>query len=140
VYEIKPIIDKEGNYILGKNDRFAPNEPDWKYIAPDTLSFYGSFISGANRMQNGNTFIIEGPKGRFFEVTPKGEIVWEYLNPYRGTIHHSNGDPVSAMPFTYFQFRSTFIPADHPGLKDRELEPLDPQPEVFKLPPKPGVE
>jgi hypothetical protein len=140
VYEIKPVMDEEGNYVMQDNGRFATEEPVWKYIAPDTLSFYGSFISGAHRMQNGNTFINEGPRGRFFEVTPEGEIVWEYLNPYRGTIHHPNGDPVSVMPFTYIVFRSNFIPADHPGLKDRELKPLDPQPEVFKLPPKPADE
>ncbi len=140
VYEIKPILDKAGNYILGKNDRFAPKEPDWKYIAPDTLSFYGGFISGAHRMQNGNTFINEGPKGRFFEVTPEGEIVWEFLNHFRGNIHDPNGDPHSPMPMAYSNFRSTFIPEDHPGLKDWELVPLDPQPEVFKLPPKPVEE
>lgn len=140
VYEIKPIIDKYGNYLLMENNRYSPLEPEWKYIAPDTVSFYSSFISGVHRMQNGNTFINEGQKGRFFEVTTEGEIVWEYLNLYRGNIHHPNGDPVSPMPFTYIQFRSTFIPADHPALKDRELVPLDPQPEVFKLPPKPVEE
>jgi hypothetical protein len=86
-------------------------------------------------MHNGNTFINEGPKGRFFEVTPDGEIVWEYLNQYRGEIRHPNGDPIQDKPFTYWGFRSTFIPADHPGLAGRELKPLDPQPEVFTLPP-----
>ncbi len=136
VYELKPIIDKDGNYLLMENNRFSPKEPEWTYIAPDTISFYGGFVSGAHRMKNGNTFINEGPKGRFFEVTPEGEIVWEYLNQYRGNIHHPNGDPVNQMPMTYMQFRSNFIPADHPGLKDRDLVPLDPQPKAFKLPPK----
>jgi hypothetical protein len=40
------------------------------------------------------------------------------------------------MPMTYFQFRSTFIPADHPALAGRDLKPLDPQPKVFTLPPR----
>jgi len=137
VYEIKPILNKEGNYQLMENNRFSPSEPVWKYIAHDTVSFYGGFVSGAQRMQNGNTFINEGPKGRFFEVTPEGKIVWEYLTQYRGNIHHHNGDPKSPMPMTYLQFRSNFIPADHSGLKDRDLMPLDPQPAIFKLPPKP---
>ena len=26
--------------------------------------------------------IDEGYNGRFFQVTPKGEIVWEYISPY----------------------------------------------------------
>lgn len=89
-------------------------------------------------MQNGHTFINEGAKGRFFEVTPDGEIVWEFLNPYRGEIRKPNGDPIPAAPFTYWLFRSTFVPADHPALAGRTLEPLDPQPEVFELPEKPS--
>lgn len=136
VYELKPILDDKGNYTLMENKRFSPQEPVWKYIAKDTVSFYGSFISGAQRMENGNTFINEGPKGRFFEVTQDGEIVWEYINPYRGNITRPNGDPKNIMPMTYLQFRSTFIPENHPGLEGRELVPLDPQPEEFKLPPK----
>ena len=72
-------------------------------------------------MDNGNTFINEGPKGRFFEVNPDGDILWEYLNPYRGNIHHPDGDPKKASPFTYWQFRATFIPADHLGLKGKDL-------------------
>jgi hypothetical protein len=39
-------------------------------------------ISGAQRLPNGNTFICDGPAGRLFEITPEGETVWEYLNPY----------------------------------------------------------
>ncbi|HEX9827260.1 MAG TPA: hypothetical protein VGA80_11725, partial [Flavobacteriaceae bacterium] len=64
------------------------------------------------------------------------EIVWEYLSQYRGNIHHTNGDPVNPVPFAYFNFRANFIPDDHPGLKGKELIPLDPQPKIFKLPPK----
>jgi len=136
VYELKPIINESGEYRKLPNGRFAPEDAHWKYIAQDTISFFGSFVSGAHRMENGNTFINEGPKGRYFEVTPEGEIVWEYLTEHRGNIHHPNGDPKSPMPFAYLQFRSTFIPADHPALKGKDLKPLDPQPEKFKLPPR----
>jgi len=43
---------------------------------------YSSFISSAQRLPNGNTLITEGACGRIFEVTPKYEIVWEYISPY----------------------------------------------------------
>ena len=33
-------------------------------------------------MATGNTLICEGAKGCLFEVTPEGEIVWEYVCPY----------------------------------------------------------
>jgi len=136
VYEIDPPVSEPGRYEVLADGRYGPESPVWKYLAPDTLSFYGSFISGAHRMENGNTFINEGPKGRFFEVTPEGETVWEYRNPYRGTIYQTNGDPVNPNNMTYSTFRATFIPVDHPGLKGRELKPLDPQPRVFNLPPR----
>lgn len=139
VLEISPTVDKAGNYVLIENKRFGPKTPAWQYIAPDTVSFFASFVSGAHRMQNGNTFINEGPRGRFMEVTPAGKIVWEYLNPYRGDIRRPNGDPIPPMPITYMLFRSTFISADHPALAGRKLIPLNPQPITFKLPPKPAT-
>jgi Arylsulfotransferase (ASST) len=45
-------------------------------------TFFSHFISSAQRQPNGNTLICEGANGRFFEVTPAGEIVWEYVNPF----------------------------------------------------------
>ena len=41
-------------------------------------------ISNAQRLPNGNTLINERWFGRFFEVTPEGAVVWEYINPYFG--------------------------------------------------------
>jgi hypothetical protein len=31
-------------------------------------------------LANGNTLITESTRGRAFEITPEGEMVWEYLN------------------------------------------------------------
>jgi len=47
-------------------------------------SLIGGRISEAVRLRNGNTLINEGVFGRFFEVTPDGGVVWEYVNPYFG--------------------------------------------------------
>lgn len=58
----------------------------WQYSAESSgragWTFYSSFISSARRLPNGNTLIDEGMNGRFFQVTPAGEIVWEYVSPY----------------------------------------------------------
>ena len=134
VYELVPPMDEKGNYIKEKGKAFGPAKPVWSYVAPDTVSFYSNFISCAHRMDNGNTFVNEGAKGRFFEVTSEGKIVWEYLNPYRGDLRQPNGDPIPAGPLTFIQFRSAFIPASHPALANRKLEPLNPQPKVFVAP------
>lgn len=134
VWELAPPTDKNGNYTM-QDGHYGPEKPAWTYTASDTVSFWSSFISGAHRTPNGNTFICEGARGRFFEVTPEGKIVWEYLNPYRGQIRHTNGDSIPAMPMTYFGFRATFIPADHPALANRKMQPITPQPVRFTLPP-----
>ncbi|MDQ3681473.1 MAG: aryl-sulfate sulfotransferase, partial [Bacteroidota bacterium] len=138
IYEIAPPKDQKGNYLIEKGKPFGPEKPVWTYIAPDSVSFWSSFISGAHRMNNGNTFINEGAKGRYFEVTKEGKIVWEYLNPYRGEIRKLNGDPINPMPMTFSGFRGTFIPADHPALVNRKLSPINPQPKVFVMPSSPG--
>lgn len=58
----------------------------WQYTGVESggpgWTFYSSFISSARRLPNGNTLIDEGMNGRFFQVTPQGEIVWEYVSPY----------------------------------------------------------
>jgi hypothetical protein len=35
-------------------------------------------------LANGNALINEGWFGRFFEVTPEGEVAWEFVSPYFG--------------------------------------------------------
>ena len=65
---------------------------EWEYTADPKESFLSRFISGAQRLSNGNTLICEGAKGRLFEVTPAGEIVWDFVNPHstpaaRGSVY-----------------------------------------------------
>jgi len=56
----------------------------WKYQEAPVSNFFSPAISNAQRLPNGNTLINEGWFGRFFEVTPEGAVVWEYVNPYFG--------------------------------------------------------
>jgi hypothetical protein len=56
----------------------------WEYQGNPPWTFFSPHISGAQRLASGNTLICEGQWGRVFEVTPAGEIVWEYINPHHG--------------------------------------------------------
>lgn len=62
------------------------NTVPWGYSAArsgvQNWSFFSPFISSAQRLAAGNTLIVEGTKGRIFEVTRSGEIVWEYMSPF----------------------------------------------------------
>ncbi|WP_024800161.1 aryl-sulfate sulfotransferase [Nocardia sp. BMG51109] len=66
----------------------ATREIVWQYTAEDSglpsWTFFSSFVSNAQRLPNGNTLVTEGMFGRLFQVTPDGEVVWEYQTPYEG--------------------------------------------------------
>ena len=44
-------------------------------------NFYSAIQGTQQRLPNGNTFICESTEGRLFEVTDKGDIVWQYVMP-----------------------------------------------------------
>jgi hypothetical protein len=62
VYEISPPVDRRGRYEIAAGGTFGPAQPVWTYSAPDSLS--ATYISGAERLANGNTLISSGPQGR----------------------------------------------------------------------------
>jgi hypothetical protein len=140
VVEITPPRDASGAYVVPADGAFGPAEPAWVYEAPDRTSFHSNFISGAQRLPNGNTLIDSGAQGRFFEVTPAGEIVWEYWTPYSGAVRMADGSPPHPVEEhqKHAVFRATKIPPDHPALAGRTLQPLRPQPpiETAPFPPK----
>jgi len=88
----------------------------WEFMETSTLHFFSSHISGAQRLPNGNTFICEGTIGRFIEVTPEKEIVWEYSSPFYFRAHplHGLGNNV---------FRAHRYGPDYPGLQGKNLDP-----------------
>ena len=54
---------------------------EWEYEGDPPETFYTYEKGSAQRLPNGNTLICEGDKGKAFEVTREGEVVWEWLNP-----------------------------------------------------------
>lgn len=53
----------------------------WEYVADPPKSFFSSWGGSNQRLPNGNTLITDTSKGRVFEVTTEGEIVWDFYNP-----------------------------------------------------------
>ena len=54
----------------------------WVYRGKPSNTFNSRHISGCQRLASGNTLICEGICGRIFEVTPQGDIVWNFVSPY----------------------------------------------------------
>ena len=107
----------------------------WMYTGLDSdrpaWTFYSSFISSADRLPNGNTFIDEGMNGRFFQVTPTGEIVWEYINP-----HFTHATAGGGRSLTNQVYRAQPVPYDWvpEGTPHSEHAVVPPDPESFRIP------
>ena len=86
----------------------------WQYRGDPLVSFFTHFTGGAERLPNGNTLITEGMTGRLFEVTPSGQIVWEYISPFLAPDLHGIANGV---------FRAHRYGPHHPALSGRQLDP-----------------
>jgi hypothetical protein len=84
VDEIVLPVDAKGRYAHKPGTAYGPEKAVWTYTAPKKSEFFSMMISGAERMQNGNTLVCSGANGILFEVTPESEMVWKYVNPAKG--------------------------------------------------------
>ena len=128
VDEITLPLLADGSYALTVGEPFGPAQLAW--TAALSLDRFAPFISGAARLRNGNTFVCSGTDGLLLELSPAGEILWEYRNPFSGNLTMADGKPATAglEDRPYAVFRGTRIPQDHPAVAARSLKPLDPQP------------
>lgn len=95
----------------------------WSYEGGDKTPqyFYSSTMSSCQKLPNRNIFICEGTTGRLFEVTQKGELVWEYVN----NLPSYEPSPIktkSCMVYSAYRYG-----IDYPGLK-RPFELLGERP------------
>jgi len=90
-------------------------EIEWEYEALPKHNFYSAACSGAQRLPNGNTLICETMNGIIFEITTKGEIVWEYICPFF--------NPLPNWGNVNWVFRAYRYGPDDPCLKGRKLDP-----------------
>ena len=55
---------------------------EWEYKGSPPESFYTNSRGSVQRLPNGNTLLAQSDQGRAIEVTPTGELVWEFFCPY----------------------------------------------------------
>ena len=93
-----PQVLPNGNLLLFDNGvatresaviEFDPvtSQTRWEYRGNDERPFYSHHCGTVQRLSNENTLVTESAGGRAFEVTPEGEIVWEFHNPHRAGEH-----------------------------------------------------
>jgi hypothetical protein len=126
IEEIVPPVDANGHYLLDAGKAYGPEKPVWHYEAKNRTDFFSSEISGTHRLPNGNTLICAGVVGHLFEITPTGEMVWQYVNPMvRGGILAQGELPGKDMRGHLWNavFKVHRYAPDYPGLAGRDLTP-----------------
>jgi hypothetical protein len=123
-------IDPVKRDIVWQYDGASSKRPMW--------TFFSVFVSSARRLPNGNTLITEGMRGRVFQVTRAGEIVWEYVNPHYGT--WADHDTDSGGDLTNWIYRAQPVPYDWvpPGTPRSEQRVVPPPLPRYRVPPSSG--
>ena len=126
--EFTPPMDTAGNYLRTAGSVFGPSNFAWTYVATPPGSMYAEAISGAQRLQNGNTIIDDGTHGTFYEVTPAGAVVWKYVCPVAADGPLTQGDaipddPVRAGEKMNAVFRVYKYPVDYAAFTGRTMTP-----------------
>ena len=103
VVQFAPEMNADGSYVLGEGEPYGPEELTWEYNPPEEEKFLSFFISGAQRLPNGNTLVNQGAGAKVREVTADGEIVWEYTYKDQTDAPH-------------MLFRAYRFPEDHPAI------------------------
>ena len=115
-----------GHYTLppddGFNAPFTPWQLDWSWPELPSMDFHSHNVSGCQRLPNGNTLICEGNKGELFEITPAGDIVWQYITAYSQFGPIAQGDN----PIGNATFRAYRYGPEYPAFEGRDLTPGDP--------------
>jgi len=79
IFELELPVDGSGSPFVDQvTGRFGPAQPTWSYTDP---AFFSEFVSSAQRLRNGNTLVCSGQQQWLFEVSPAGQVVWQYTWP-----------------------------------------------------------
>ena len=124
---VNPPQDNDGNYIISGGLPYGPSDSETYFTAPNPPDFFTAYMGSAQMQPNGNLLLCESQNGRFLEVDPLGNTVWEYVNPSTGAGIVTQGDPIPTAPgLENTVFRVYRYPPDFPGLAGVDLTPGNP--------------
>ena len=89
---------------IGRYDADSEPEIVWSWNSDAGEDYYSPFMSGYDRLPNGNTIFVNAHNKRIIEVTTEGERVLDYRIPHNGRM-----------------YRVYKYPRDYPGFSGRLL-------------------
>ncbi len=95
------VFDNQGDWARGGRSRVVEFDPQtgeisWAWPSAEGDRLWSFYRAGQQRLANGNVLINEFTAGRLLEVTRAGDIVWEFISPFR---HQQNAGYVARIMF-----------------------------------------
>lgn len=98
ILELRPANTRTGDYLRTDGEGFGPERPHWYFAPAPSERFFVAWGGSVQRLSNGNTLIASSPDGRIFEVTPEGEMVWDFRWSPEIVAARSTSEGPSAVP------------------------------------------
>lgn len=106
------ILDNQGHYENGKiHSRALELDPKtleikWAFVGGRDAPFLTEKVGRLQRLENGNTIIVDSQHARILEVTAQKKVIWEYrmekqadTNDYTDAIYHAESYTKKQLPF-----------------------------------------
>ena len=97
--ELRLPVRADGSYDSGREPELV-----WSWNLDADENYFSPFMSGWDRLANGNTIFVNGHNKQIVEVTPTGERVLDYIVPENGR-----------------KYRVYKYPGDYPGFAGRSF-------------------
>ena len=120
-------------YRRAEDAAYPPDKPAWTYAAETPADFYAPLMSGAQRLPNGNTLIVDSIAGAIFQATPDGKTAWKYVIPWhyrvslwqdgRAPARLTHRSPIDRPLIKNDVYRASWYPPDYAGLRALDLAP-----------------
>jgi hypothetical protein len=103
------LFDNQGDLAAGMYSQILEIDPVsgavvWRFASTDGELFYSKALGSQQALDNGNILVTESLRGRIFEITRSGEVVWEYLNPAESNGFHAYVTDAQRLPAATLPF------------------------------------
>lgn len=119
---LAPQFDTTSFSYLKSNNTFLPENFSAEFSHPDTARNYSTAASSIQIIGDGSVIMCAGRQGRTFELTPDGQVAWEYITPFKNGNQIPQGINLSSSE--NFTFQAQRYLETYPAFIGKTLEPL----------------
>lgn len=119
---LEPSFDTTSFSYSIANGTFLPESFSAEFSHPDTARNYSTAASSIQIIGDGSVVMCAGRQGRTFELTPDGQVAWEYVTPFKNGNQIPQGLNLNLSD--NFTFQAQRYLTSYPAFIGKTLEPV----------------